>query len=102
MARPAGEAEHRQHHQHLQLLLLERGEGGLQLLLLGVVQEAVGARPAVAAGCFSGPAWLPTDSSEPPSVVGKSAAAGVVVVAGQPVVVGVVVAVVVGHLELPG
>ena len=69
-----------------------------------MVQEAVGsvgARPAVAAGCFSGPAWLPTDSSEPPSVVGKSAAA-VVVAAGQPVVVVVVVAVVVGHLELPG
>ena len=64
----------------------------------GFVQESFEAQPA--AGCFSEPAWPPTDSSAPPSAVGKSVA---VVVAEQPVVVAAAAAVVaVGQQELPG
>ena len=64
-------------------------------MVAGFVQESFEAQPA--AGCFSGPAWPPTDSSAPPSAVGKSVG---VVVAGQPVVAVVVVAAV-GRQELP-
>lgn len=77
--------------EHLHHLQLEAGPWQLleqqELEEAGSVQESVEAPPAaavVAVGCFSGPAWPPADSSEPPSAVGKSAG---VAVAEQPVVV---------------